>query len=216
MRGDNLFEKPHFWILGSITFFSVMVVAVLSALAAPTAIPVSMPSNVDLDGIDPDSELLRKIDEENHTPFDLLGLHASPSFPTVAADADTMTPYVFTGGNNGWGPWLPMVGSGDTPFRTDKDTYDVHELLLSSVSTASFGRIQIGWDATTSTVILANETYSSVGFKPEGIGANVGVGFVNINMPDVDNGMLIFGRCWIDGENGATVSVFLNTHAFDK
>lgn len=206
-------KHPDIYGLIFFGFVCVFVAGLLRATAAPQywsgGIPVT-----DLGPTDRGT--LLKIDMESHTPFDLLGLHASPSFPATAADADTMTPYVLTGGSDDWGPWLLMIGSGDTPFRTSKETYDVHELLLSSVSTASFGRIQLGWDATTSTLLVANETYSSVGFEPEGVGANVGVGFVNINMPDVDDGTLLFGRCWIDGENGATVSVFLHIHEFDE
>lgn len=155
-----------------------------------------------------------KIDEENHTPFDTLGLNGSASFPTTAADADTMTPYVLTGGNDDWGAWVQLIGSGDMPIRTGKETFDIHDLLISSVSTAEMGRVQIGWDATTTTTIVANEAYSTVMFHPEGIGANVGVGHININTPDLDAGTLVFARCWIDGENGATADIHIEIHEF--
>ncbi len=169
-----------------------------------------------VNGRDPDTVLLEKIHDENHTPFDTLGLHASPSFPTTAADADTMTPYVLTGGNDAWGAWVNLVGSGDMPVGTGKNTFDVHDLLISSVSAAAMGSVQVGWDSTTSTVIIANEAYSHVMFHPEGIGANVGVGHIDINTPDLDAGTLVFARCWIDGENAATVSMFIEIHEFDE
>lgn len=173
------------------------------------------PSNVNLGGRDPDTGLLQKIDEESHTPKDTLGLSGSASFPTTAADANTMTPYVLTSGDDGWGPWLPLIGSDDTPFRTGKDTFDINDLLVQSVSTAATGRIQIGWDLTTTAVILENETYTSVMFNPEGIGANVAVGHIDIDTIDIDAGTLVWGRLWVDGENGATASIFVEIHEFD-
>lgn len=163
-----------------------------------------------------DRALLEKIDEEGHTPEEFCGAHASPVFPTTASDPGTMTPFVLTGGNDTWGDWLHMIGSTDLPIRTGKADYDIHEVLVSSVSTASTGRIQLGWDLTTSTALITNETYTSIMFQPSGVGANVSAGPIGMRMPDIAVGTLLFGRCWIDGENGATVSVFLGNHEFDE
>ncbi len=163
-----------------------------------------------------DRALLEKIDEEAHTPEEFCGANASPVFPTTAADSDTKTPFVLTGGNDTWGAWLHMIGSTDLPVRTGKVAFDIHEVFISSVSTASAGKIQIGWDLTTSSVILANETYSSVMFRPSGVGVNLSAVPVGLRMPDVPVGTLIFGRCWVFDENGATVSVFLGDHEFDE
>ncbi|KKL46741.1 hypothetical protein LCGC14_2342530 [marine sediment metagenome] len=43
------------------------------------------------------------INDEPHSPEEFCGANASPVFPTTAADADTMTPYVLTSGNDTWG-----------------------------------------------------------------------------------------------------------------
>lgn len=200
------FFKLEYWMM-----FSGVVLLCWGLLYADAA-----PSNVDLDGQDPDTGLLQKIDEESHTPKDTLGLSSSASFPTTAADADTMTPYVLTSGDDDWGPWLLLIGSDDTPLRTGKDTFDINDLLVQTVSTAATGRIQIGWDLTTTTVILANETYTSVMFNPEGIGNNIGVGHIDIDTEDINAGTLVWGRLWVDGENGATASIFIEIHEFDK
>lgn len=177
---------------------------------------VAAPSNVNLGGRDPDSMLLEKIDEESHTSKDTFGLSSSASFPTTAADADTMTPYELTSGDNAYGPWLFLIGSDDTPFRVDKETFDINDLLIQTISAAETGRIQIGWDLTTTTAILTNETYTSIMFNPEGIGANVAVGHVDVDTIDIDAGTLVWARLWVDGENGATASIFLEIHEFDK
>ncbi|KKL46740.1 hypothetical protein LCGC14_2342520 [marine sediment metagenome] len=114
------------------------------------------------------------------------------------------------------GAWLHLIGSTDVPLRTGKESFDVHEVLVSSTSTGSTGRLQIGWDSTTSTVILANQTFTSVMFQPAGVGANLGTPPLELRMIDIAVGTLVFGRCWIDGENGATISMFIGTHEFDE
>lgn len=157
-----------------------------------------------------------KIDVEMHTPEDFSGAHVSPSFPATASDADTMTPFVLIAGDNTWGAWLHVIGSTDLPIRSGMVAFDIHEILISSVSTAATGRIQLGWDLTTTSVILSNETFTSVMFQPSGVGANVSAAPIEMRMPDIAIGTLLWGRCWIGGENGATVSIFLGHHEFSE
>lgn len=165
--------------------------------------------------IDDIETLSNKIDTEPHAPERFCGLNSSPSFPTTAADFNTMTPYQATSGNDDWGAWLHIIGSTDTPVISGKDTYDIHEVEISSVSTAAFTRMQIGWDATTTTAILSNNTYTEVVYQPSGVGINISAAPIGIRMPDLDVGVLMFVRVWMDGQNAATVDFFVGTHEFD-
>lgn len=165
--------------------------------------------------IDTIETLSNKIDAEPHTPERFCGAHASPSFPTTAGDFATMTAYQATAGSDDWGSWLHLVGSTDVPTISGKDTYDIHEVEISTVSSAAFTRMQLGWDATTTTAIIANNTYTEVVFQPSGIGANVSAGPIGIRMPDITVGTLFFARIWTDGVSGNTVDFFIGTHEFD-
>lgn len=156
-----------------------------------------------------------KIDAELHTVERFCGVADTPSFPTTAGTFDTMTAYQATAGNDTWGDWLHVMGSSDTPTITGKDTFDVHEVAVSNVSTASFVRMQIGWNATTTTAIISDEAYTEVVFRPSGVGANVSAEPIGVRMPDQVVGILVWVRVWIDGQNGATVDFFLGTHEFD-
>lgn len=208
MRGFNLIT-----IRVSLYGCAVLIGCLMGS--AVCSIVFAAPSNADLNGADPDSGLLVKIDEEPHTPETIFGVHGAPSFPTVAALAGSLDPFVLTSGNDDWGAWVNVIGSDDTPMRSGKDTYDIHEILIASVSAAATGGIEFGWDATTTTAILSNETFTSVAFQPSGVGANVSAGPVEIRMPDVPVGTLVFARCKIAGENAATVSIILQIHEFD-
>lgn len=160
--------------------------------------------------------LALKIDEEAHTVERFCGVADTPSFPTTACSSETMSPHVLTSGDDDWGAWAFVIGSGDTPLISGKEAFDIHEIEIASVSTASFARLQIGWNATTTTAIIADNDYTEVVFQPSGIGANVSAGPIEIRMPDVDAGTLVWARIWIDGENAATADIFLGMHEFDE
>lgn len=156
-----------------------------------------------------------EIERHNHNWENWLGAAAVPNADIHVADrlAVGVGRFQLNAGNNTWGAWLQILGSGDTPIRVGMAYYDLHRIFITDCQrAASIHFYQIGYGASGAAALAAG-TYSELVWKPSNVN--------NIETPiDVMSrrqaaGTKAWIRCHIPGQNLGTVDLFIGLHEYE-
>ena len=134
----------------------------------------------------------------------------------IAAEAiPAWAPFIVDAGNDAFGGWIQLLGSGDTPVQADKLFFDLHRLILTSVERDRSKHIlQIGYGAD-GPGALSDGTYSDLPFIPDdGPPITVPVP-VEAQMERIPVGSLVFARLWIPGQDTGTLGFEYGIHEYD-
>lgn len=160
-----------------------------------------------------DEVFLEILDVKNHfhTQEHWFGVAAAPSGTVDVGDYDVMAPFVPDAGNNTWGAWLQVIGSGDTPVLAGNIEFNPHFIFVTAVErNTSIHRLQLAWHATSATTALADGDYTEVMFKPSS------ASFLSLPVPlramPQPIGTLMWVRIWADGQNTGTADMFVGIH----
>ena len=138
------------------------------------------------------------------------GLHATPVGEVTIADFATMLPFTLDAGNDTWGSWIQILGSGDTPHRTGMTKFDPHQIQVTTVETANkLYRVQFAVGATGAAGLTA-ETYTEFTYYAAAAASRAAP--VDILFDRIDVGTKMWARCWCDATNTSTFKFLLGIY----
>lgn len=153
-----------------------------------------------------------EIERHFHSRERWMGLATVPVGETHRADVDSMAPFVVTSGNDTYGAWLQILGSGDTPAVSGGVKFDLHDILITDVSTARIiTRIQIAFGDTAAGALSAGD-YTEFMIHPE---KTTSESPFAIQMPRNNAGTKVWARVWADGETAHDVEFFYGFHEYE-
>ena len=158
---------------------------------------------------------VEEIDRHIHNYERWAAAAAVPAGETHVADDITtsQTPFQADGGNNTWGPWLQVLGSDDTPFRTAQLKYDMHRLLIvGHEHNTTVYQIQVAFGAS-GAAALAAETFTEFPLVT-GSGATE-VGPIDMLSRRQDAGTKAWVRVWAVTKNTGTLDFLVGIHEYE-
>ena len=144
------------------------------------------------------------------------GLAAVPAGETHRADRmdGAIATFQIVAGNNDFGSWVQLLGSGDTPVASGKTKFDLHRIIVTSTNSTRPFIIQIvrGESAGIAAKLSAEDFnefpyISATNNNDSGISEIIGDRF--------DAGEKIWIRCADVGGNGTTIDLYLGIHEYD-
>lgn len=115
-------------------------------------------------------------------------------------------------GNDDWGAWVQILGSGDTPARTGAVNFDLHRLEISNTERNATYFMQIAYGASGAAGLAAG-IYTEAVFQPAS--NQVDSGPVTIQCRRHDAGTLVWARCMCPGQNTATLNFYFGLHEYE-
>ena len=130
----------------------------------------------------------------------------------IGAEAGSTAGFEITSGNNTWGAWLQILGSGDTPVVAGGVKYDLHRLTTITTDSVTTWFIQLGFGVSGAQALTDN-TYCSVVYVPAG--ASDKTVPIEIMTRRQNAGTLAWARGWSVGANGKKVSFMIGLHEYE-
>ena len=108
---------------------------------------------------------VHEIEKHFHNREYWYGANASPVQGVTAGENGGVTPYIATSiaTGDGWGPWLAIFGTGDTPALVGNVKFDLHRMEITDVGAANNKKphfIQLSWstlDATNTDEVAGDD-----------------------------------------------------------
>ena len=114
-------------------------------------------------------------------------------------------------GNLTWGTWVQILGSSDTPIRTDWTHFDPHQFIIEAAERASTYFIQIGRGASGAAALAAN-TYTEFIYSAT---VQKDTGIIQVQTGRAPAGSLLWARCMCPGQNTGTLSFYYGIHEYE-
>jgi len=160
---------------------------------------------------------VHEIEKHLHNSEDWFGQHASPSGEvTIANDVTTgpLSPFQVDAGNNAWGAWVQILGSGDTPpaVRPTMVKFDLHKIqVVDSETNDVHCFIQIAYGATGAVALNAGD-YTTIAYTTVANKATeVAVLFM---IPRIAVGVKVWARIMALGEDTMTLDFYFGLHGY--
>ena len=129
----------------------------------------------------------------------------------IGATATSKTAFTITSGNDTWGSWTQILGSGDTPVVAGGVKYDLHRILVLVANTVAPYFIQVAFGATGDGAVTAN-TFSSLVINPaSNTDKTEALPFMSRRQAA---GTKAWMRCWCVGNNAKTLTVMFGLHEY--
>ena len=130
----------------------------------------------------------------------------------IGAVAGAYAPFVATSGNDTWGAWLQILGSGDTPVVVGQTKFDLHRVLVTTTNQVAIWLLQFGFGASGAAALTAN-TFCSVVYSPAATtDRTVPIDIITRRQAA---GTLAWARGWCVGSNAKTVSFMFGLHEYE-
>lgn len=130
----------------------------------------------------------------------------------IGATATSTAAFTLTSGNDTWGAWLQILGSGDTPVVAGQIKYDVHRILITTTNQVAVWFIQLAFGASGADALTAN-TFCSFVYNPAGPTDKTSP--IDVLTRRQANGTLAWARAWAVGANGKTISFMFGLHEYE-
>lgn len=155
--------------------------------------------------------LVAEIERHIHNRERWLGARSPVIGESYVADAVSMTPFVITSGNDGFGAWVQILGSRDTPVRAGMERFDIHRLLITDVGTNRIiTRIQIAGGSSGNDALAAGN-YTEIMITPEQNARQEPVTMMDFRGTV---GTKMWARCWVNGQNNSDIDFFIGIHEY--
>jgi len=159
---------------------------------------------------------VNEIEKHLHSSGSWFGAANTPTATHFADRIGTCTdPFELDGGDSSatptWGDWVQILGSGDTPARTDQAYFDPHEILIQAAQEDVVYMIQFGRGASGAAALSAG-TYTELV-----VGVDATKKFKAITRVQTGRalaGSLLWARCIAMGSNTGTLHFFLGIHEY--
>ena len=155
---------------------------------------------------------VHEIEKHFHNTERWIGMAAIPSGTVHIGDSDSMTAFQIDAGNDDWGAWVQVLGSGDIPWTPGVVKGDAHRLLITDVERKKkITRIQIAFGPVDAATALAANDYSEIMVTPDN---DAKEDPFEIMMPRISIGDMAWARCWVKAENTGTIDFFYGVHGY--
>lgn len=156
---------------------------------------------------------IEKIEHHFHNYRTILGKAAVPDGEIHVADhmGDNNGSFQIDAGNNTWGAWVLIVGSGDTPLRPGSTKYDFYNIFYTAAERTATYYIQIGFGESGAAALAAG-TYTDELFQPQSVQGKPGTQL--IYSPRINVGTKVWVRCFCPGQNTATIDFMIGLHCY--
>ena len=145
-----------------------------------------------------------------------LGAAAVPNGEIHVADlvGASISPFALLSGNDDWGNWVQVLGSSDSPIKTDSEEIDAHRVMGTTTDSTSpfFVQFVIGESADIAAKIAAKQ-YTEFGYIAATNANDAGI--TNILTFDMDVGTKVWARCICIGQNAKTINFYVGVHEHD-
>jgi len=174
-----------------------------------------MKSDIDenLDTISEVLEDVEEIDRHNHHFEKWFETAASASGELHVADriGSGGGAFQIDAGNDTWGAWAQILGSGDTPTELQKTKFDFHELQITAAERTALYYIQIAFGETGDSA-LANNRYTETPFEPQSVAGKPD--YIEIRSEQINVKEKVWARCKCPGQNTATLNLLFGIHEY--
>jgi len=157
---------------------------------------------------------IHEIEKHLHSREEWFGVHSSVSAGVNEGEAWSVTPFDSTSGADGvFGSWIPLLGSGDTPFQATYAKFDPHRLIISNVDAGANKlphQIQIAWGASGAAGFGAGD-YTGTVATPERDGK---ASPIVIQCPRITAGTLMFLRHAVIGAATQGMDFYFGIHEY--
>jgi hypothetical protein len=144
------------------------------------------------------------------------GLAGVPNLPIHAADriGTTVNPFILDAGNNTWGAWVQILGSGDTPADPGNTRFDPHRVeivYIERTNTTHFIQLAIG---TSGAAAITAGTYTEFVFRP--ITTQGRASPIEVLSRRATAGDLMWARIWAVGQDTGLLHFFMGIHEYTE
>lgn len=115
-------------------------------------------------------------------------------------------------GNNDWGNWGLLIGSGDTPFEAGKTVFHVNQISISAAQRTATYFIQLGFGETGAEALSA-KTYADIIFTPQTVQGKPEA--LTVITKRVPSGTKVWARTKCPGQNLGTLDLYPKFHEDD-
>ena len=157
-----------------------------------------------------------EIERHLHNRARWFGMAAVASGETHVADrmAGGIDPFTFTAGDDDFGSWVQILGSGDTPVTTGAAYMDPHSILVTGTnSTNPFVFQFLAGESVDIAAALAAGAYSEVPYISSSNLNDSGISSVLSRRIPV--GTKAWARVCCIGGNGSTISAYFGLHEYE-
>lgn len=136
---------------------------------------------------------------------------------TNAIEANVDRPFAATSGNNTWGAAIPIKGTGDTPCIAGQTTFDIRELLITSLDDETDPwRIRIIWGTGTSADAIAAGQWTEQMIESNAVPGNrAGGAPLSILSPRRPVAEKLWAQVW-NNTNAEIMSFFWGAHGYPR
>lgn len=120
-------------------------------------------------------------------------------------------PFQIDAGDNDFGQWLLICGSGDTPLIAERYWHDFSKIQITGTERNSFYIIQIAFGASGDAAYL-NEDYTELLFNPTALTGRTT--YIDCKNPRLPNGMKLWARCKCPLQNTSTLDFYWGAHSY--
>lgn len=154
-----------------------------------------------------------EVERHLHSPGSWFGGAAVAVGETHVADriAGGITAFQIDAGNLDWGSWVQILGSEDTPARTNMQYYDPHEILIESTERIATYFIQFA-RGDSGAAGLAAGTYTELVI---GSDSNRFKGITSVQTGRAPAGSKLWARCLCVGQNTGTLDFYMGIHEYE-
>ena len=122
-------------------------------------------------------------------------------------------PFVLTAGNNAFGSWVQVLGSGDTPVKAGYAKFDPHRYLVTDTNSTNPFIVQVtsGESADLAAKVAAFD-YTAVMYVSATNNNDSGISDVIASRCVA--GAKLWARCACIGSSGSTMDVYYGIHEY--
>jgi hypothetical protein len=130
----------------------------------------------------------------------------------IGINAGAIVPFELTAGNDTWGAWLQILGSGDTPVIPTMTKFDIHKWTTTTTDSITPWYIQIGF-GTSGAQAVTDNTFCSFVFVPASSSDRTTP--ITLQTRRIAAGTLAWARGWSVGANGKKASFMFGLHEYE-
>lgn len=159
---------------------------------------------------------IAEIERHLHNTEKWFGAAAVPNGEIHVADrmVGGIQPFILTAGNDDFGSWVQVLGSGDTPVKTGAVKFDQHRfMVIATNSTNSFVIQVVAGESADIAAKIAAEEFSESPYISATNNNDSGINDVMVRRQDA--GTKAWARCACIGSSGSTLSFYFGIHEYE-
>lgn len=167
-----------------------------------------------INGRDASYSEIKEVERHLHSSGSWFGKAATPAGETHVADrvGSNNGAFQIDAGDNTWGAWVQILGSSDTPARSNQLYFDPHEMVITAVERTAAYFIQFARGESAAAALSAGSYTELVLDTTDRAGGNI----VRLQTGRAPAGSKLWARCMCPAQNTATIDFYIGIHEYDE